>query len=160
MKRALLVLNGPGLADLSLYENLWFGTLTLDDIREACRATCHELGHDLDFRQTDDHEELYRWIVEDGEAFDGLVINPAGRSTETTGTLEKYRTAIRKIAALDKHIPIIEVHIDNVFRGSEAADQRLDEPEGNKGFVCGLGRSGYTLAIQAIDRQLRQPASA
>jgi len=158
MKRALLVLNGPGLADLSLYENLWFGTLALDDIREACRAACDELGHDLDFRQTDDHEELYRWIVEDSEAFDGLVINPAGRSTETTGTLDKYRSAIRKIAALDK--PVIEVHIDNVFRGTEEADQRVDEPEAKTGFVCGLGKSGYTLAIQAIDRELRQPASA
>lgn len=152
MARKILILNGPGLANLGEYAGHWYGDLTLDGIREDCQAVCDELGLELEFRQTDNQEEMFRWIAKDSEGFDGVVINPVGHSRAMMEMFELYRSAIQIIATLKK--PVIEVHISNIFSQVEEVNQRLHEPEGDMGFVCGFGNHSYTLAIRAIDRRL------
>lgn len=154
----ILVLNGPGLADLGDYSGSWHGQLTLDGIRADCQAVCDELGLELDFRQTDNQDEMFRWIAKDSESFDGVVINPVGHSKGMMEVFELYRSAIQIIATLKK--PVIEVHISNIFSQVEDVNQRLHEPEGDMGFVCGFGNFSYTLAIRAIHRKLATPATA
>ena len=117
-QKSILILNGPGLADLKAYRGNWRAELTLGDIRDACSKLCSELGLTMDFRQTDDQQEMYRWIAKDSEFFDGVIINPVGHSRAMLITFELYRSAIQVIANLKK--PVIEVHLTNIFRQVEA----------------------------------------
>ena len=151
MKHKVLILNGPGLADLSDYDGHGFKGLTLKSISEVCVARCKELGIGLDFRQTDNQDEMARWIAKDSEVFDAVIINPSGYSRATAEMSGIYRSALRKIAKLKK--PVIEVHINNIYSQSAEITQPLHEPAGDMGFVCGFGKLGYVLAINAIDKR-------
>lgn len=147
MRAKILVINGPGLGDLADYDGNSYGGLTLRDIREGCERLCNELQVDLDFRQTDDQEEMFRWIAKDSENFDSLIINPIGYSRSASVELGFFRSAIQVVAHLKR--PVIEVHINNIYRQSAEITQPLHEPQGDMGFICGLGLDGYLLAIKA-----------
>ncbi len=112
--KTLLVLNGPGLAELGDHDGNTYGNLTLDLIRDECTLLCEQLGVKLDFRQTDDEEEMFRFIAKDSEDFDALIINPVGYSRAASVEFEMYRMAIKTIAHLKK--PVIEVHLENIFQ--------------------------------------------
>lgn len=158
MKHTVLILNGPGLADLGDYEGNRFSTLTLESISDDCETRCNELGIDLEFRQTEDHDELFRWIAKDSEDFDGVIINPAARAAAAPETADSYRSAIHLVAQLNK--PVIEVHIDNIYRRSAENSYSRHEPEGDMGFICGFGKLGYTLAISSLARRFEKNAAA
>jgi 3-dehydroquinate dehydratase-2 len=151
-KHKILILNGPGLADLSDYDGNTYQGLTLAGIRDACEKLCESLGIELEFRQTEDQEEMFRWIAKDSEDFDGVIINPVGYSRAATVAYPIYRSAIQMIALLKK--PVVEVHINNIFSQSAEITQPVHEPEGDMGFVCGLGLHSYLLAIRAIARRI------
>jgi 3-dehydroquinate dehydratase-2 len=147
MARKILILNGPGLADLSDYDGNTYRGLTLDEIRSECSQLCRSLRIELDFRQTEDQEEMCRWIAKDSEDCDGVIVNPVGYLRAATGSNPAYRSAIQRIALLKK--PVVEVHINNIF--SETAEiAPVHEPEGHMGFICGLGVNSYLLGIRAI----------
>jgi len=150
----VLILNGPGLADLSNYDGYSYGKLTLERIREECVARCEQLGIEPDFRQTDDEDEMFRWIAKDSESFDALIINPVGYSRAASVEFEMYRSAIKMVAHLKK--PVIEVHITNIFQPGAEVTKPLQVPEGEMGFICGLGLHSYLLAIRAIERRLNK----
>jgi len=152
--KTLLLLNGPGLADLSNFDGNSYGDLSLESIRTSCTTLCEELDIELDFRQTDDEDEMFRWIAKDSEAFDALIINPVGYSRAAVVEFELYRSAIRMIAHLKK--PVTEVHITNIFLPGAEITKPLQVPEGEMGFVCGLGVHSYLLAIRALNRKLNQ----
>ena len=76
----LLIMNGPGLSDLSNFNEMGYGHLTLDTVRKKCAETCKIFGLKMDFRQTDDEAELSRFLIEGIEDFDALIINPVGHS--------------------------------------------------------------------------------
>lgn len=148
MTHKILVLNGPGLGDLSDYDGNTYRGLTLEKIRSECSKLCRNLGMELDFRQTEDQDEMFRWIAKDSEGYDGVIINPVGYSRAATVSYALYRSAIQMIAMLKK--PVVEVHISNIFSQSAEITQPLHEPVGDMGFVCGLGVQSYLLGIRAI----------
>ena len=150
----ILVLNGPGLADLSAAGTV-FGDLSLEQIREACSSRCDQLGLALEFRQTDDDEEMMRWIAEDTDEFIGLIINPAGNMKSKSVDFESYAAAIESVAHLKK--PLVEVHVTNIFREGAESVRPLQVPASDTGFVCGLGIRSYLLAVNAIARKLQGP---
>jgi 3-dehydroquinate dehydratase-2 len=152
MKKTVLILNGPGLGDLRDYQDTSCEEITLDGLRSECSALCDELGLDLEFRQTDDQDEMFRWIAKDSEKYDGVIINPVGHSRAAIEMFELYRSAIQMIATLKK--PVIEVHISNIYRQVEEVTQPLHEPAGEMGFICGFGTLSYLLAIRAMARKL------
>ena len=73
-------MNGPGLSDLSNFNEMGYGQLTLDTVRKKCAESCKIFGLKMDFRQTDDEAELSRFLKDGIEDFDALIINPAGYS--------------------------------------------------------------------------------
>jgi 3-dehydroquinate dehydratase-2 len=152
MKYGILVLNGPGLSDLRDYDPGTFGELTLRGIRDACSERCESLGLALDFRQTEDEDELLRWIGKDSKDFDGVVLNPVAYSKSGTLAHTGYRQSTAAIAGVKK--PAVVVHIGNIFAESFEHSGSADEPAGAAGFVCGLGLHGYVLAIRAIAHRL------
>lgn len=150
----LLVLNGPGLAELSDLDGNSYGSLSLQEIRDACSALCEQLGIGIDFRQTDDEAEMTRWIAKDGENYDALIINPVGYSRAASVGVELFRSAIAKIAHKEK--PLIEVHITNIFRDGADTIKPLQVSGSKLGFICGLGVHSYLLAIKAAAKRLQK----
>ena len=148
---ALLVLNGPGLADL-FGGGGGSGSLALEQLHDECSAHCRRLGLEVDFRQTDDEEELFRWIAQDSEEFAGLIINPARYSISGPVDFETYRSAVGMVAHRKK--PVVEVHLSNIFREGAEPARPLQVPDSGMGFICGLGSDGYLLAISAIANRL------
>jgi len=53
-KKQVLIMNGPGLSDLSNFNEMGYGHLTLDIVRKKCAEACKVFGLKMDFRQTDD----------------------------------------------------------------------------------------------------------
>jgi len=144
----VLILNGPGLADLNGSEA--YAGITLKAIEGACAQLCGTLGWDLDFRQTDDAQQIAVWLAEAQGEVDALVLNPQAFQ----GPVQpEHRQAIEN--ALDNQVPAIEVHLAHVLAGSVAAAKPLRPINCNLGFICGLGIQSYLLAIKALHRQLQ-----
>ena len=147
----ILVLNGPGLGDLGAGRGR-YGDLTLEYIRDECSTLCEQLGFEIDFRQTDDEDEMFGWIAKDSENFAALIINPLGYLKAGNVDFDMYRSAIRMIAHQRKLV--IEVHMTNIFREGAETTKPLQAPEGEMGFISGLGLHSYLLAIRAAAKRL------
>ena len=151
--RSILILNGPGLADSGGRDGNGGDNLSLEQIEEGCSALCERLNLKMDFRQTDDQDEMSRWIIRSSEAFDALIINPGGHSRAASMEPELYHSALKMIAHLDR--PVTEVHIANIFNRGTESTRPLQVPEAEMGFICGLGLHGYLLAIKAANQRLQ-----
>ena len=152
MNNRLLIINGPGLSDLSNYNETGYDDLTLDAVQQKCSETCEGLGLEMDFRQNDNESELLSVLIEDIDNFDALIINPAGHSQASSIGLDMYSTVINKITNQGK--PVVEVRIENIFKQGNKNNKPFQVPESGLGFVGGLGMYSYVLAIKAINKKL------
>ncbi|MCI0517807.1 MAG: type II 3-dehydroquinate dehydratase [Woeseiaceae bacterium] len=153
LKPSILIVNGPGLGDLSVDGAKSDRGLGLTMIRDASRALCEQFGIQLDFRHTEDLDKVSQWLARESQEFDGVIVNPVGYSRATTVPIENYRAAIQTIAHLNK--PVIEVHINNIFHHGAESTQPLREDGGDMGFICGFGLNSYLAAIRAIGLRLQ-----
>ena len=152
--KQVLIMNGPGLSDLSNFNEMGYGHLTLDIVRKKCAETCKVFGLKMDFRQTDDEAELSRLLNEGIVDFDALIINPAGYSHVQSVDYTIYSSAIKTITRQNK--PVIEVHISNIFQQGVENTKPIQVPKCEVGFVSGLGIHSYDLAIRAVNKKLRK----
>jgi len=141
----ITVLNGPNLNLLGIREPGHYGNKTLVDIENTVKSKANELGHQLDFYQSNAEHEIINTIH---SAFDDqvdfIIINPAA-FTHTS-------VAIRD-ALLATKIPFIEVHLSNVH-AREAFRAKSYFSDIAIGVICGLGATGYELALQAAHQIL------
>ncbi|MDP6164362.1 MAG: type II 3-dehydroquinate dehydratase [Candidatus Thioglobus sp.] len=148
--KKLLIINGPGLSDLSNYSELGYDDLSLDTLKQKCIDACDGLGLEADFRQNDDEPELLSDLINEVSNFDAFIINPAGLSNSSSIDYDAFSAAITKISNQSK--PVIEVRIENIFKQSDS--KPLQGAESGLGFISGLGKYGYVLAIQSINKKL------
>ena len=119
-----------------------YGTKTLDDIGNDCRAAAGPLGLQVDFRQSNHEGMLVDWIQEARGKSAGIIINPGAYS----------HTSVAILDALNAYEgPVLEVHISNVhkreaFRHHSYVSQRAD------GVIAGFGTEGYLLALRQMAR--------
>lgn len=141
----ITVLNGPNLNLLGVREPGLYGNKTLKDIENSVKSEANNLGHQLDFHQSNAEHEIVEMIH---NAFhlqvDFIIINPAA-FTHTS-------VAIRD-ALLATKIPFIEVHLSNVH-AREAFRAHSYFSDIAVGVICGLGAIGYELALQAAHQIL------
>jgi 3-dehydroquinate dehydratase II len=139
---SVLVLNGPNLNMLGVREPSIYGTETLDDIEALCLERAEALNIAVDFRQSNLEGELVSWIQQARGEHDGIILN-AGAYTHTS------------IAIMDAlsvaELPVIEVHLSNVFRREAFRHHSYVSPVA-KGVICGFGAHGYLLALDALAR--------
>lgn len=138
----ILVLNGPNLNLLGEREPEIYGRDTLETIGKACRKRGRELGLAVDFRQSNHEGELVTWIQEARTGHAGIIVNAAGYTTTSVVLLD---------ALLAARLPVIEVHLSNIFR-REAFRQESLVSLAATGVICGLGSTGYLLALEAMAR--------
>ncbi len=140
MAARILVLNGPNLNMLGTREPALYGHQTLDDIREMCARRAGALDLDIDFRQSNHEGELVEWIQQARGACAGIVINPGGYTHTSVAIMD---------ALLLSELPVIEVHISNIFR-REPFRGHSYVSQAASGMITGLGAHGYVLALDAV----------
>ena len=134
----IYVLNGPNLNLLGTREPDIYGHATLADVEKLSRATAQRYGLAVEFRQSNHEGALVDWIQEAarGKAA-GIVLN-AGAYTHTSLAIHD--------AILAARLPVIEVHISNVFAREALRHTSYVAPVA-KASLCGFGIDGYALAI-------------
>jgi 3-dehydroquinate dehydratase-2 len=137
---SVLVLNGPNLNMLGVREPSIYGTETLDDIEALCLERAEALNIAIDFRQSNLEGELVSWIQQARGEHDGIILN-AGAYTHTS-IMDALSVA---------ELPVIEVHLSNVFRREAFRHHSYVSPVA-KGVICGFGAHGYLLALDALAR--------
>ncbi len=143
----ITVLNGPNLNLLGIREPSLYGNKTLTNIRELVEKKAIELNHQLDFHQNNAEHQVVELIHTAYEnKVDFIIINPAA-FTHTS-------VAIRD-ALLATKIPFIEVHLSNIH-AREAFRKHSYFSDIAIGVICGLGVTGYELAIQAAHQILTE----
>jgi 3-dehydroquinate dehydratase-2 len=144
----IAVLNGPNMNMLGLRQPHLYGSATLDDVKTLCAEAAEGLGLAIDFRQTNGEGELVSWIQEYRGRAAGIIINPAGYTTTSVALMD---------ALLAVELPVIEVHVTNIHRREEFRRHSFVSKAAT-GVICGLGVTGYALALTAMADLLQEPA--
>ena len=144
----VLILNGPNLNLLGTREPGIYGRGTLKDIENDCRKHGEQLGLGIDFRQTNREDELIDWVQQARGKAAAIVINPAGYGHTSIALLD---------ALLASGLPIIEVHISNIF-ARESFRHHSYVSRAARGVICGLGPQGYRLALTSLAELLKTEA--
>ena len=143
MADTIHILNGPNLNMLGSREAEIYGTVTLDDVREACTDEGARLGVDIVFEQTNSEGMLVDLIQATRGNASGIVINPGAYSHTSIAIHDALRVV---------DLPIIEVHISNIFAREPFRHHSYVSPVAT-GVICGLGATGYILAVNALAAQ-------
>lgn len=144
MPKRILLLNGPNLNMLGIREPQTYGSQTLADIEAMCTAEGKRLGLAVECRQSNREGELCEWIQAAYGNTDGIVLNPGGYSHTSVA----IRDALSAVA-----IPTIEVHLSNIH-AREAFRHHSFVSAVAVGVICGLGATGYRLALEALAERL------
>ena len=143
-----LVLHGPNLNLLGTREPGVYGATTLAEINADLEARARAAGHQLHYLQSNAEYQLIERIhAARGEGVDFMIINPAA----FTHTSVALRDALLAVS-----IPFIEVHLSNVHK-REPFRHHSYFSDVAVGVICGLGASGYRLALEAAIEQLQRP---
>ena len=145
---AILVLNGPNLNLLGTREPATYGSTTLADVERLCAERARELGHTVDFRQSNHEGVLIDAIHEARDQAAGIIINPAA----LTHTSIAIYDALKTFAG-----PIVEVHLSNIHQ-REAFRHLSYVSLVAKAVIAGCGAHGYLLALEAMARWLEPKA--
>ena len=141
MKR-VLVANGPNLNTLGIREPAIYGYQTLADIQAQVDARAEELGLTVDFFQSNHEGEIIDRLQAGAAGAIGVIINPAGLSYHAVALYDCLRAL---------PVPIVEVHLSNVFAREEAFRVESITARAARGVITGLGSRGYVLAMEYLN---------
>ena len=144
MAKRVLLLNGPNLNMLGTREPQTYGSQTLADIETMAKAEGKTLGLTVTCKQSNIEGELVTWIQEALGKQDAIVINPGAYSHTSIA----IHDAIRAVG-----LPVVEVHLSNIYTREAFRHHSYVSPVA-LGVICGLGATGYRLALHALAEKL------
>ena len=144
MKKKILIINGPNINLLGQREQSQYGEITLKEIEKMCLENSETLNFNIDFKQSNIEGEIVNFVQSALKNYDGVIINAAG----FTHTSVSIRDAISILK-----IPVIEVHISNIYKREEFRRKSLLSDVVNGG-IFGLGPQCYILAIKSLQEIL------
>lgn len=140
-----MLVNGPNLNLLGVREPGVYGSDSLETINSEVAARASALGCSVDFFQSNSEGGIVDRLHSAMGQYDGLIINP--------GAYTHYSIAIRDAIAAVK-LPAVEVHLSNVYGREEFRHTSVIAPV-CVGQIAGLGKIGYSLALEALMEALR-----
>ena len=142
----ILVLHGPNLNLLGEREPQIYGNLNLEEINQRLIDKGRSIGVDVSCYQSNGEGRLIDAIQEAPQWADGIIINPGGY----THTSIAIRDAILSIP-----IPVVEVHLSNVYAREEFRKNSLIAPV-CVGSISGFGYYSYELGLIALIEKIKQ----
>ena len=142
----IIILNGPNLNLLGEREKSQYGSFTLKDIEKNCKEFASKNSIDLSMFQSNIEGELVEKIQNSRNKQQGLIIN-AGGYTHTSVAIHDALKILK--------IPIIELHISNIYNREEFRHKSLISKLA-KGVICGFGADGYIMALKAMNKFLEK----
>ena len=140
-KKKILLVNGPNLNLLGEREPTIYGSTTLAQIETQLRQQAQAVGYDLEAFQSNHEGAILDYVQGQRQAVCGIIINP--------GALTHYSIALRDCLAALENVPVIEVHLSNIYAREAFRHHSLIAPV-VRGQVSGLGPLGYGLALEAL----------
>ena len=140
----IIILNGPNLNLLGEREKNQYGNFTLKDVERKCNEYSNKNDIELSLFQSNIEGELVDQIQNSRDNQDGLIIN-AGGYTHTSVAIHDALKILR--------IPIIELHISNIYNREEFRHKSLISKVA-KGVICGFGADGYIMSLKAMKNYL------
>ena len=145
MNKKILIINGPNLNLLGEREQSQYGKNTLNDVENECVKLSEEFNDKIEFFQSNTEGEIVNKIQQVRNEFNGVIINAAG----FTHTSVSIRDALEILK-----IPIVEVHISNIYKREEFRRKSLLSGVVTGG-IFGLGTECYILAIKALQSLMK-----
>ncbi len=139
MSGGILVINGPNLNLLGQREPSLYGTQSLEEINQDLESMATTVGIRIEFFQSNHEGELLDRIHQARDDFELIIIN--------AGALSHYSIALHD-ALRAVNIPVIEVHLSNIYAREEFRHQSLISPVA-QGGIFGFGALSYRLAFLA-----------
>ena len=140
----IIILNGPNLNLLGEREKSQYGSFTLKDIEKTCEEYAKKNNLEVSLFQSNIEGEIIEKIQNARNDQDGVIIN-AGGYTHTSVAIHDALKILK--------IPIIELHISNIYNREEFRHKSLISKVA-KGIICGFGSKGYTMALDAMKNYL------
>lgn len=145
-----LLLNGPNINMLGMREEEVYGIFTLKDIEENLTNYLQDYNIALDCKQSNIEGELVEYIQQARETYAGIILNPAAY----THTSVAIRDAISAC-----HIPVVEVHISNVYKREAFRHHSYTAPV-CIGQIAGFGMTSYRLGAMALIEHVNEKMEA
>jgi 3-dehydroquinate dehydratase-2 len=142
----IIILNGPNLNLLGEREKTEYGSFTLKEIGVNCKEFADGNGIILSMFQSNIEGEIIEEIQKSRSEQHGLIIN-AGGYTHTSVSIHDALKILK--------IPIIELHISNIYNREEFRHKSLISKVA-KGIICGFGANGYIMALEAMNTYLKK----
>tara|TARA_B100001996_G_scaffold283296_1_gene223579 strand:- start:317 stop:757 length:441 start_codon:yes stop_codon:yes gene_type:complete len=146
MKKKIIIINGPNLNLLGEREKSQYGRETLSLVKKKCLDLGKKLKLQIKFVQSNIEGELVTQIQKSRKKYDGLIINAGGYTHTSVSILD---------ALLTLKIPIIELHISNIY-SREAFRQKSLISRAASGIICGFGTKGYIMSINALNKLIKK----
>ena len=141
----ILVINGPNLNMLGKRDKSIYGEKTLNQIDALLKKEARSLDVEVLTFQSNHEGALVDFIQEHTDSAQGIIINP--------GALTHYGFSLLD-ALIDSKLPILEVHLSNVYRREEWRARSIVAPIAQS-QISGLGWRGYIAALQVLVSQLK-----
>ncbi len=145
----ILVIHGPNLSMLGKREKSIYGEKTLDEIDGLLKKEGQALNVEVVTFQSNHEGALIDFIQEQADSTQGIIINP--------GALTHYGFSLLDALA-DSKLPVIEVHLSNIYRREEWRARSVIAPLA-EGQISGLGWRGYIIALQVLVGELKAKSS-
>ena len=136
--KKIIIINGPNLNLLGKREPKTYGNKSFDSYFKELVADFPEM--ELTYFKSNVEGEIINKIQETGFSLDGIVLN-AGGYTHTSVAIADAIAAIK--------IPVIEVHISNVYAREEYRHHSM-MAKNCKGVIAGFGLDSYKMAINSF----------
>ena len=144
--KKIIILNGPNLNLLGEREINQYGNISLKMIEKNCNEYASKNNIKLSFFQSNIEGELIDQIQKSRNYQNGLIIN-AGGYTHTSVAIHDALKILK--------IPIIELHISNIYNREEFRHKSLIS-EVAKSVICGFGAEGYIMSLRAMKEFLKK----
>ena len=141
----IIVLNGPNLNLLGEREKKQYGSLSLKEIEKNCKDFASKNNIKLSLFQSNIEGEIITQIQNSRNDQDGIIIN-AGGYTHTSVAIHDALKILK--------IPIIELHISNIYNREEFRHKSLISKVAS-GIICGFGSEGYIMSLKAMIKILK-----
>lgn len=140
LMKKILIMHGPNLNLLGEREPGIYGDTNFETLNRHLAEYAETLGMKAEIFQSNHEGALIDQIHEARKNFDGIILN-AGAYTHYSYAIADAIKAIK--------IPVIEVHISNIFARDEFRSKSVIAPV-CAGSISGFGLLSYDLAVKAL----------